>query len=281
MMKTSSGVNRIIKLFYSKLLIIFRQKYRLTIAFNLHARLTGIQERLFYDKLHELYEIRFSPVKRVWKCKSPKVIQLFYWRGLKARGRQIGESYFLDKVSFLEHDTVIDCGANYGDLYLYFLEKKIEINYIAFEPSPPEYRCLKANVHGKQIFDLGLWNESALANFYISFYNADSSYIRPPHVNKIIQSDRIRLDSISILQDKKIKLLKVEAEGGEPEVIEGALGVLPSIEFIAVDLGFERGIHQENTISPVMNFLLKHNFQLLYAVSPRGRMTFLFRNLQM
>ena len=37
-------------------------------------------------------------------------------------------------------------------------------------------------------------------------------------------------------QNRKIKLLKLEAEGAEPEVIIGSLKVLKYIDYIAADL---------------------------------------------
>ena len=44
-------------------------------------------------------------------------------------------------------------------------------------------------------------------------------------------------------------LLKVEAEGAEPEVLQGLKKNLSRVEFITVDCGFERGLNQKSTIS--------------------------------
>ena len=69
------------------------------------------------------------------------------------------------------------------------------------------------------------------------------------------------LDDVTL--PKNIKLLKVEAEGFEPEVIEGAEETLIRTEYICVDFGSERGIEQENTVIEVNNILLKNNFDLI------------------
>ena len=52
-----------------------------------------------------------------------------------------------------------------------------------------------------------------------------------------------RLDNIFL--DKKIKLLKIDAEGSEPEVLNGTLGIIKNIEYISVDCGAERGFHKK------------------------------------
>lgn len=77
---------------------------------------------------------------------------------------------------------------------------------------------------------------------------------------------------------KFITLLKLEAEGSEPEILMGAEEYISIIKYIAVDGGPERGVYKEETLSKVINFLLSHNFELLCTDlnSKMGRA--LFRN---
>jgi len=70
-----------------------------------------------------------------------------------------------------------------------------------------------------------------------------------------------KLDNIKT--ENNIKLLKVEAEGFEPEVLEGAIDTLKKVQYVAVDFGPERGYEQKDTIIEVNNFLLENNFQLI------------------
>jgi hypothetical protein len=60
---------------------------------------------------------------------------------------------------------------------------------------------------------------------------------------------------------KKIKLLKIEVEGSEPEVLQGAKSVLKIVDFVAVDTGPERGI--KNTFDEVNSYLVNHGFKLI------------------
>ncbi len=82
-----------------------------------------------------------------------------------------------------------------------------------------------------------------------------------------------RLDSFI---DKNIKLLKLEAEGGELEVLEGAGEKINKINYISADLGPERGVNQESTFVPVSNFLNQKNFSLIEYNA--NRFTALFKN---
>ena len=79
-----------------------------------------------------------------------------------------------------------------------------------------------------------------------------------------------------LFQDvKNIKLLKVEAEGAEIEVIKGSIGILNNIEYITGDFGFERGIEQSETYTEVKKIIEKNNFELLKVSE---QLTALFKN---
>ena len=57
----------------------------------------------------------------VSKLRSHHVLRsrvALYRKGLFFRGQQLGESYHLDKIKFLDDDLVVDVGANVGDLIL-------------------------------------------------------------------------------------------------------------------------------------------------------------------
>ena len=76
---------------------------------------------------------------------------------------------------------------------------------------------------------------------------------------------KIKYNRLDNLQFSKthIKLLKLEAEGAEPEIVEGASEILKKTEFVTADLGPERGINSLETYSPVTDLLYKNNFSLI------------------
>lgn len=112
--------------------------------------------------------------------------------------------------------------------------------------------------------------------FYVDSNSASSSLIEPPFFTEKIMVDSIRLDSFQL--PIKIKLLKVEGEGAEPEILEGAHAVLSRTDFVSVDAGPERGVSQADTIEGVIGVLKNNNFKLLMQ-NPYQRKTLLFENI--
>lgn len=196
-----------------------------------------------------------------------------YEYGLVRRAELLGQAYRLDQIKFRAGDTVIDCGANVGDLRLWFHLKGLEICYRAFEPSPIEFGCLALNCPDDECNNIGLWSADGELEFYVSSQGADSSLIEPVSYDSII---KVQTRKLATFIDGPVKLLKLEAEGAEPEILEGAEENLSRIEYISADLGFERGIKCESTLVPVTNFLVSRGFELT-AVGHR-RIYALFRN---
>lgn len=76
---------------------------------------------------------------------------------------------------------------------------------------------------------------------------------------------------------KKIKLIKLEAEGFEIEILHGLKKYLNKVEYIVVDCGFERGLDQNSTIAECSNYLINNNFKMIDFGAPR--IVTLFQNL--
>lgn len=193
-------------------------------------------------------------------------INLFFEWGFKKSSESIGCAYFLDKINFTNGDVFIDCGANIGVVNNYFKINNIDINYIGFEPSSNEYFCLKKNVSPSKVYNLGLWNKDTELKFYISSSNGDSTIIEPPEYDKTTSISVRRLDKYIC---SNIKCLKLEAEGAEPEIIEGLGDKINYVEYITADLGPERGINKESTLVPVTNMLIDKGFELIEVQYPR------------
>jgi len=241
------------------------------LLFNLRAALRGIDAR-----------IRFDPGRRVFIARSGRhtlnfrhEAQAYYAckRGIARRTELLGETYFLPRIDFADGDVVVDCGANVGELKYYFLENGIDVEYIGIEPSPLEYRCLVENVAPSETFNVGLWDGDGELDFYVSSQMADSSLIEPPEYDEVIKVPTRRLDSL--IPDRRIRLLKLEAEGAEPEAIAGCEDILDRIDYVSADLGFERGVGQTSTLAEVTNYLLARGFEIV--ANGRKRLTVLYR----
>jgi FkbM family methyltransferase len=199
-----------------------------------------------------------------------------YQRGVVNRALDLANAYRINEISFEPGDVIVDCGANLGDLMLYFNYIEVDIEYIAFEPSKNEFACLQKNSYPATCYNLGLWHTNKTMEFYQSSANGDSSFIPILEIDDAYKINVVRLDE-TIAAD--IKLLKLEAEGAEPEVIMGCENLLERIEYIAADLGPERGLRGENTVPFVVNYLLLRNFEVLQF--NEDRCLFLFQNTKL
>lgn len=236
--------------------LIFRSKTN----FNYSKKLN-----LFFAKEEDLKVYFFSPYRQL----------RLYSRGLKSRLKNLLEDYFINKINFKDNDIVVDCGANIGELYVALnINFSAKINYIGFEPSPNEFRCLILNASNQKHYQVALSEKSKRQKFYISSEEADNSLIEPKYFSKTINLKSERLEKL--VSKSKIKLLKIDAEGAEIEVLKGCKNILKSIKYISVDLGPERGINSEPTFKDVIPYLITNGF-VIQEISQK-RYTFLFYN---
>ena len=185
-------------------------------------------------------------------------------------------SYSLENFNFNNDDLIIDCGANVGNLYSAIRKYHPNFQYIGFEPDTKVFECLKLNISIKKnvtLYKYSLSNKEEITNLYINSETGDSS-LEFFDTNQFEEVQTKKLDDFNF---KKIKLLKIDAEGHELEVLKGSVDTLKHIEFITVDMGAEKNDGNDNTVSSVVNFLLNNNFELVNFKEKRT--TGLFKNL--
>ena len=213
-------------------------------------------EKPFYLGVQDEYEFYF-PNKRVTRL----------LRGIEEQTDDIFNLYLLDKVEFESGDTVIDCGANVGELYP-GLKKSIEnLKYIGFEPDPVVYKCLEKNVNSKntKLYQQALSNKFSVEKLYISTEGADTSLVYLEN-KESVEVETVPLDQLEL---SNIKLIKMDAEGFELEVLQGSKNTLKSTKYVSVDFGPEKGTEGINTIPEVSNFLYENNFKMIFANTDR------------
>lgn len=177
------------------------------------------------------------------------------------------KQYNLTDINFTGDDLIVDCGANIGEVTK-ALQNTYGVYAICIEPEQREVAALKQNtIPGKtHVYETLLWNENTVLNFYQHNESADSSVFLENGATSTIQKNARRLDDLIakdefFISKRNIKLLKVEAEGAEPEILLGAEHILKYVEYVTVDCGPERANTEEkNTVIPVLNTLLAHGF---------------------
>ena len=199
-----------------------------------------------------------------------------YNRGLIHRGNEIAISYGINKIEFNKNDMVIDCGANVGDLFLYLRDKINHRNFLAVEPSSLEFEALVLNTPNAKNLNIALADKDGESEFFVSNRKADSSLIEPKRFTEKITVKTTTIDSLFKNYNlTNIKLLKLEAEGFEPEILEGAKNSIKNIHYIAIDGGYERGIKQEETFTKLTNLLIENGFSIIFVNFKFGRALFI------
>lgn len=237
---------------------------------NIFVSLRGSKVRFSFDREKSL----FVAQQGRWQCYFGEMERGFgfYEKSIEARGQYLAASYCLQNVNFQPDDVVIDCGANYGDLFIYLADKINAENYMAFEPGPAEFKCLEHNLPDARLFNLGLSDENGRFDFYLKSQSGDSSLVRPKDYEDIIKVDVKRLDDVlPSLNIEKCKLFKLEAEGFEPEILRGAEKFIEICDYVAVDGGRERGVHAEATLHIANNFLMRRGFEMIDIHGPYHR----------
>jgi FkbM family methyltransferase len=201
--------------------------------------------------------------------------------GLEYRADKLIREYFLEDIPFEDDDHVVEIGANVGDLTLSLRKLAKKVNLISFEPSPAEFRALTRNCENATTLasatphNNAVWkNSSETLTFYLKTSTADSSLLPIEDYDNKIVVNAVSLDEV--LDHRPYRFLKLEAEGAEPEILEGAKNVIKYFHYVSADVGFERGVSEESTLPQVTNFLLNNGFEVVK--NRKGRLVLLFKN---
>ena len=221
---------------------------------------------------HENNKYYLTSVNIDWRFSSPGNGVMTYLHSLDDRANNLKKSYMLQNVDFSEGDVVIDCGAAQGLFFLALQEAKIE--YYGFEPSPVQFEDLSFNLAKKgHIQNKALWkNSNEEIDFYVNDWLNDSSAIKINKFDEIIKVKTMTLDEVIQKINKKIKLIKIEAEGAEPEVLYGLNEQINKVQYITIDAGPER--NNETTIIDCLNYLKESSFELISFYQPRVGLLF-------
>src|SRR5690625_4839244 len=151
--------------------------------------------------------------------------------GIPGVKRRLISRYFPDtsKRECLKGATVVDIGANIGEFSLACLDYGAT-RIVAIEPDDIPFKCLRDNLGRRapnSILKKALVSDKpGRTLFYHSTRTADSSLIVPDEYTETSELNATTIDEMVASESIVIDLLKVEAEGAEPEEMRGASNVL-------------------------------------------------------
>jgi len=205
-----------------------------------------------------------------------------YFNGIQFRLDQIFTQYCLNNHPeiFEYPGWTIDIGANIGELSMSIMQRYPNQKFLVIEPSLREMSAAKRNLNVDKVEfnSSALWKVNTTLRFYHANKTGDSSLL-PKDLSAPSELIEVRtLDSIvETLGINQFNLLKLEAEGAEPEILDGAVKTLMKTRFVAADLGPERGPNELSTYFECRSKLENLGFKQ-FSSYEGGRETYLFRN---
>lgn len=230
----------------------------------------------------DILRFYFSPEDDLYLARvrgSPALIAIPHRRrlglltpGLAPRIKRLTNAYCLQPTLLGPDAQVVDCGANCGELGIW--ATSLGARYLGFEPDPFAYKALCFNVGTPNSDPRALSNRAGSSPLNVATARADSSLLLPEdHPGEQVTVQCVTLDeAVATAGIGRIRLLKVEAEGFEPEVLSGAVQTLRRTDYVAVDAGPERA--GGNTAPQVVNTLTQSGFALQAANFRRGGLLF-------
>ena len=163
-------------------------------------------------------------------------------------------------------ETILDVGANDGGSALKFRAAFPDAVIHSFEPVSNTFDSLVRNVRGQAktyCHRLALGRISGEAEIYLTQHSTTSSLVRPEDArgSEIVQVSTV--DQFAHEHSlERIDLLKIDTEGFDLDVLEGATDMLSSgrVKFALVEIGFHRADGRHVLFDDVRDFLAARDF---------------------
>jgi len=192
-----------------------------------------------------LQNIPFRFYDSIWSCTSEIV------------AREINENpeYNFDNKNFEKGDLVIDIGGNIGMISIFLAKKYPFLKIYSFEPLRQNYKNFMKNIKANNIPEgtiivenKAITKDSRNVNIEINYNNTGASRIISDNILTENVSNISSLTLNQIIEKykiKKIKLLKIDCEGSEYEILFNASPqTLRSVEYLC---GEFHNIENDNT----------------------------------
>lgn len=161
----------------------------------------------------------------------------------------------------------IDVGCHKGEILNIILQNAPQGKHFGFEPIPSFYDNLIKNYKGRaEIYPYALSNEEGVSHFHYvknapaySGINKRSYKVKTPEIEKI-EVKKKTLDQV-IPESTKIDFIKIDVEGGEFDVLQGAERILQNDHPLMIfEFGNGASEFYEAKPSTFFNYLSKFNY---------------------
>jgi FkbM family methyltransferase len=175
---------------------------------------------------------------------------------------EIRNDYDLDSIPFEEGDVVVDIGAHVGVVSIY-LAKKYGVECYAYEPVKENYDRLLGNIEGNEVEEvypkrLAVTGDGRDIKIQPTKGNSGGANI----YGEGVEVPSTTLEQIMDSVGGKVKLLKIDCEGAEYEIIEANPEVLKNVEYVRGEVHPMKGKSQQALIELIHKYVPKGNVNL-------------------
>jgi len=192
----------------------------------------------------------------------------------------------LEFFSTYKIDTVLDVGANIGQYALWLRECGYRHRIISFEPLSEAYSHLLINSKNDPNWiiapRMAIGNEEGKKSINISGNSVSSSILKMTDIHikgapesVYISSEEVyinKLDNIwgTFLKNKNNIFIKIDVQGYESQVLEGAINILPKIKGVQIELSLVPLYENQLLFLGMLDYITNLGFEL-WDISPGFR----------
>ncbi|CAM1345189.1 FkbM family methyltransferase [Tenacibaculum amylolyticum] len=180
-------------------------------------------------------------------------------------------------LDYHQINKILDVGANAGQYASQVFELGFKGTIISFEPLSEVYNVLEGKAAKNDSWKtynhaLGSAKEEVEINVSQNTFSSSILDILPSHVNsapasKYIKKEKISVEKLDDVFEKFYKeqdniLLKIDVQGFEKQVLEGAIKSLDNIKGIQVEMSVEELYKGEMLFNEMVNYLHSFGFTL-------------------
>lgn len=203
-----------------------------------------------------------------------------HWRTI-AKNRLRSTGYDIVRYPLMRYlsqervSTVLDVGANRGQYAMEMRRLGFEGNIISFEPIQSAFDRLSKASEGDaawRVVHTGLGQSSGMVTINVSANTTSSSFlgILPRHTaanssSAFVDREEVQVQRLDALVEEYCEggerlFLKIDTQGYEMEVLEGAVGVFGDVVGLQVELSLLPLYEDQPLIEEIVSFLRSHGF---------------------
>jgi FkbM family methyltransferase len=146
--------------------------------------------------------------------------------------------YQLDTIPFKDGDVVLDIGAHKGILAIYMAKRWPGLRIFSFEPEPINFRALEENLKLNKIRNVKAYEQAVTADgrefpmLYGGHSAEASGFYRDGALPSFVAKSTTIKAILGRHRIKQVKLLKLDCEGAEHEILADSDGWADKVEYI-------------------------------------------------